>query len=367
MFLALPRGLEHARWDHTTKELFDMAREPFFIAGTEIAAGTRTTVSVPLPKLNSHTELALPVHVVHGKTSGPRLFVSAAIHGDELNGVEICQRVLEHTGLLRLHGTLLVIPVVNVYGMIHQTRYLPDRRDLNRSFPGSEKGSLAARVASLFMREIVARCTHGIDLHTGAMLRSNLPQIRANLDDPTTRDMAHAFGVPVLLNSPLRDGSLREAAASHDVTTLLYEAGEALRYDDLAIRAGYQGVINVMRHIGMLRGKGKTRKALAPFIAKNSAWVRAPESGMVRHRVALGKQVAKNDTLGVVSDPYSSYEVPITCPYRGIVIGRSESPMTHEGEAMFHVARFHDDMDEVEETVDVFHQSHSEDALLEYD
>jgi predicted deacylase len=341
-----------------------MAKEPFCIAGTEIPAGSRTTVSVPLPRLNSHTELALPVHVVHGRTAGPRLFVSAAVHGDELNGVEVCQRLLEHKGLSRLHGTLLVIPVVNVYGMIHQTRYLPDRRDLNRSFPGSEKGSLAARVANLFMREIVARCTHGIDLHTGAILRSNLPQVRADLDDPTTQEMAQAFGVPVLLNSPLRDGSLREVAAAHDVVTLLYEAGEALRYDEVAIRAGYQGVLNVMRHIGMLRTKKSARKAIEPFIARTSAWVRAPESGMVRHTVALGRRVAKNDTLGVISDPYSSYEVPITSPYRGIVIGRSESPMTHEGEAMFHIARFHDDVDEVQETVDTFHQTHADDPLI---
>lgn len=344
-----------------------MAREGFNIAGTEIAPGTRSTVSVPLPRLNSHTELALPVHVVHGKRPGPRLFVSAAVHGDELNGVEICQRLLEHKGLSRLHGTLLVIPVVNVYGMIHQTRYLPDRRDLNRSFPGSETGSLAARLAHLFMREIVARCTHGIDLHTGAILRSNLPQIRANLDDPATHEMACAFAVPVLLNSPLRDGSLREAAASHDVAMLLYEAGEAMRYDEVAIRAGYHGVVNVMRHIGMLPSRAKTRGVAEPFVAKNSAWVRAPESGMVRHTVALGRQVAKGDTLGMISDPYSSYEVPITSPYKGIVIGRSESPMTHEGEAMFHIARFRDDVDEVQETVDSFNRTHADESLWEFD
>lgn len=143
------------------------------------------------------------------------------------------------------------------------------------------------------MREIVARCTHGIDLHTGAVLRSNLPQIRANLEDPATADMARAFGVPVLLNSPLRDGSLREAAAGHDVSMLLYEAGEALRYDEVSIRAGYHGVINVMRSIGMLRASKKTKPGLDPFIAKTSAWVRAPESGLVRDTIPLGRQVTR--------------------------------------------------------------------------
>ncbi|MGB5669223.1 MAG: succinylglutamate desuccinylase/aspartoacylase family protein [Sedimenticolaceae bacterium] len=342
-----------------------MAREAFCIAGIEIDPGSRGTASVPLPKLNSHTELNLPVHVVHGKTPGPTLFVSAAVHGDELNGVEICQRLLEHKGLQRLHGTLLVIPVVNVYGMIHQTRYLPDRRDLNRSFPGSEKGSLAGRVANLFMREIVARCTHGIDLHTGAILRSNLPQIRANLEDPATAELARAFGVPVLLNSPLRDGSLREAAASHDVISLLYEAGEALRYNEIAIRAGYHGVINVMRSIGMLRASKKSKGTADPFVARTSSWVRAPESGMIRDTVPLGKQVAKGDVLGHVSDPYSSYQVGIVSPFRGIVIGRSESPMTHEGDAMFHIARFHDDIDEIEGTVDDFNQTHTDEDLFD--
>ena len=337
-----------------------MARESFSIAGIEVAPGSTATASLPLPKLNSHTELNMPVHVVHGKTAGPTLFVSAAVHGDELNGVEICQRLLEYSSLKRLRGTLLVIPVVNVYGMIHQTRYLPDRRDLNRTFPGSETGSLAGRLASLFMREIVARCTHGIDLHTGAVLRSNLPQIRANLEDPATAEFAKAFGVPVMLNSPLRDGSLREAAASHNVISLLYEAGEALRYDEIAIRAGYHGVIQAMRHIGMLRASKTSRRTVDPFVARTSSWVRAPESGMVRETVPLGRQVAKGDVLGHISDPYSSYQVSIVSPYRGIVIGRSESPITHEGEAMFHIARFGTDVDEVEETVDSFQQTHSD-------
>lgn len=337
-----------------------MPRESFSIADVEVMAGTRATASIPLPKLNSHTELDLPVHIVHGKQPGPILFVSAAIHGDELNGVEICHRLLDYRGLQRVRGTLLVVPIVNVYGIIHQTRYLPDRRDLNRSFPGSEKGSLASRVANLFMREIVARCTHGIDLHTGAVLRSNLPQIRANLEDPATADMARAFGVPVLLNSPLRDGSLREAAAGHDVSMLLYEAGEALRYDEVSIRAGYHGVINVMRSIGMLRASKKTKPGLDPFIAKTSAWVRAPESGLVRDTIPLGRQVTKGDVLGHIGDPYSSYKMPVHSPFTGIIIGRSESPVTHEGDALFHIARFHDDIDDVEESVDSFHQAHTE-------
>ncbi len=187
-------------------------RGPFRIQGQSIPAGEQAVIDLALPKLNSHTALSMPLHVVHGKKDGPRLFVSAAIHGDELNGVEIIRRLLEVKALRRLSGTLVAVPVVNVYGLIHQSRYLPDRRDLNRSFPGFAEGSLAARVAHLFIDEIVRHCSHGIDLHTGAIHRTNLPQIRANLDDAETERLAIAFGVPVVLNAALRDGSLREAA-----------------------------------------------------------------------------------------------------------------------------------------------------------
>ena len=204
-------------------------RKGFLINGMEVQPGKRALIDLELPKLNSHTALAMPVHVIHGRRDGPRLFLCAALHGDEVNGVEIIRQVLTLKALNRLHGTLVAVPVVNVYGVIHQSRYLPDRRDLNRSFPGHESGSMTARVTHLFMTEIVYRCTHGIDLHTGAIHRSNLPQIRADLDDPETERMARAFGVPVLLNSSLRDGSLRQVAAENGIPTLLYEAGEALR------------------------------------------------------------------------------------------------------------------------------------------
>jgi predicted deacylase len=336
-------------------------RPGFLINGMEVQPGKRALFDLELPKLNSHTALAMPVHVIHGRHDGPRLFLCAALHGDEVNGVEIIRQVLNLKALNRLHGTLVAVPVVNVYGVIHQSRYLPDRRDLNRSFPGHEFGSMTARVCHLFMTEIVYRCTHGIDLHTGAIHRSNLPQIRANLDDPETECMARAFGVPVLLNSSLRDGSLRQAAAEHGIPTLLYEAGEALRYDDLAIRAGVHGVIQVMRELGMLPHLKRRKSLVEPFIARSSTWIRAPESGMLRTKIRLGALVQKNDVLGYVSDPYSGESFPVITPIRGVVIGRIQTPMTHEGEALFHIARFKDDIDEVVGQVETFHQAYADD------
>lgn len=337
-----------------------MAHEPLVIYGQGIAPGSRATVELRLPQLYTHTPLTMPVHVVRGKRQGARLFVSAALHGDELNGVEIIRRLLQLASLKRVRGTLVAIPIVNAYGVIHNSRYLPDRRDLNRSFPGSERGSLAARLANLFMREIVAHCTHGIDLHTGAIHRGNFPQIRAALDDAETLRLARAFGVPVLLNSDLRDGSLREAAAQCGIPMLLYEAGEALRFDEVSIRAGLHGVINVMRELDMLPPSRRRKRTLAePFVARSSTWVRAPESGIFRSNIALGARVKKGDRLGLVSDPFGASETEVQAPTGGVVIGRSTLPLVHEGEALFHVARF-EDVREVAEHVEAFQTDHAQ-------
>lgn len=315
--------------------------EPLIIQYRTVAPGSRVTLELPLAQLYTHTPLTLPVHVVRGRQDGPRLFISAALHGDELNGVEVIRRVLRHSSLKRLHGTLLAIPIVNVYGVIHHSRYLPDRRDLNRSFPGIQGGSLAARLAHLFMREIVQNCTHGIDLHTGAIHRSNLPQIRSNMEDGPTMRLARAFGVPVVINANARDGSLREAAAERGVHMLVYEAGEALRFDELSIRAGVRGILNVMHELGMIAGRRRVRMS-EPFVAHTSAWVRAPVSGILRAIVGLGARVKRDHVMGYIADPFGEAEEEVKAPGDGIVIGRTNLPLVHEGEALFHVAQFQD-------------------------
>lgn len=340
---------------------------PFEFNGLEVAPGSRVTTDLVLPRLNSRTHLSMPVHIIHGRKKGARLFISSAVHGDEINGIEITQRLLESKALRRLRGTLLVVPVVNVYGVIHQSRYLPDRRDLNRSFPGSEKGSLAARVAQLFTQKVIARCTHGIDLHTGAIHRTNLPQIRANLDDEETARLARSFRAPVLLNSPAREGSLRATTAGMGIPTLVYEAGEALRYDEVGIRAGVEGILGVMRELEMLPQKKSSRKKkIEPFEAYASLWLRAPESGVLRHPIAIGTQVKKGESLGQISDPYNSkVSVPLISPCKGVVIGSTQIPLVHEGEALFLIARFKDDLDEVVDNLDIFEQRHQDIILSE--
>jgi hypothetical protein len=281
----------------------------------------------------------MPVKVVCGKRRGPTLFVCAAIHGDELNGVEIIRRLLKRKLLRSLQGTLIAVPVVNVHGFLDQSRYLPDRRDLNRSFPGSVRGSLASRMAHTFVDEIVSRADYGIDLHTGAINRSNLPQIRANIGDDRNLELAKAFGAPVVIDSALRDGSLRECAAERGLPMLVYEAGEALRFDDLSIRAGLRGVFNVMRHLGMLP-RARSGKPIKPVIADSTSWVRAPVSGVLSHKAELGSSVREGERLAVVGDPLGEAEEKVLAPFDGIVIGRSNLPLAHEGDALFNLAAF---------------------------
>ncbi|MCC5863667.1 MAG: succinylglutamate desuccinylase/aspartoacylase family protein [Wenzhouxiangella sp.] len=310
------------------------------IGDIRVEPGQRRSIELEVGRLYTHSPTTMPVQVICGKRAGPVLFVSAAIHGDELNGVEIIRRLLKLKELNKLRGSLVAVPIVNLHGFIHTSRYLPDRRDLNRSFPGSEKGSLAARVAHLFMREIVSQATHGIDLHTGAIHRANLPQIRADLDNPDTLAMAKAFGTPVILNAALRDGSLRAAAMDKAIPMLLYEAGEALRLDELSIRGGVEGVLRVMRMLGMLSSK-RRKSPPEPVMARSSSWVRAPQSGLFLAEVPLGARVTRDQTvLGVVSDPFGEKAAEIKAPFSGIVIGRLNLPLVNEGDAVYHIARF---------------------------
>jgi predicted deacylase len=308
---------------------------------TSIAPGERATVELPMAKLYTSSEVNLPVQVVHGRTVGPVLFVSAAVHGDEINGVEIIRRLLNSRSLRHLRGTLLAVPVVNPFGFIQRSRYLPDRRDLNRSFPGVSKGSLAGRVAHLFMNEIAARSDFGIDLHTGSNFRTNLPQIRACLDDSRTMELANAFAAPIVVPSELREGSLREAIAALDKPVLVYEGGEALYFNENAIRVGLRGVLRVMRHIGMLP-PNRRNKRYEPIVTDRTSWVRASMSGIFSRQVRLGDMVKKRANLGMISDPIGDAGEDVPAPFAGVVIGQLTLPLVHEGDALIHLAKVPD-------------------------
>ncbi|GAB4298242.1 MAG: succinylglutamate desuccinylase/aspartoacylase family protein [Roseovarius sp.] len=313
-------------------------RQAFEINGQSIAPGTRRTVDIPVSTLSDHTPVHLSVHVIHGRKPGPVLFVSAAIHGDEVIGVEIVRRLLKVRALERMAGTLMAVPIVNNFGFHGHSRYLPDRRDLNRCFPGLSAGSMASRLAHIFMTEIVLRADVGIDLHSAAIHRENLPQIRLTPDNARLAALGRAFGAPVMLPSRLRPGSLRMAAEAAGVDVLLYEGGEGLRFDELAARAGVSGILRVMRHMGMIGARGVPRLRHPPVFANVSRWYRAPAAGVFRSYVPIGAAVGPGTVLGVVSDPFGEVEMELVAETQGIVIGRSNMPGVHEGEALFHIA-----------------------------
>ena len=335
--------------------------KPIVIGDTQINPGERVNVDLPVADLYTSTSLSMPVQVICGRHSGPVLFVSAAIHGDELNGVEIVRRLLKRKILRSIRGTLLAVPIVNVHGFLDQSRYLPDRRDLNRSFPGSAKGSIAARLAHTFTQQILSKADFGIDLHTGAINRSNLPQIRANLDDAETLAFANAFGAPVIINSNIRDGSLRECASERGMPMLIYEAGEALRFDETGIRAGIRGILNAMRHIGMLP-QGKDKQLVTPTVARSTQWVRAGSSGIVSDKLKLGSTVNKDQRLATISDPLGDDEEKVFAPFDGIIIGRSNLPLAHEGDALFHLSSF-SDVPKAADVVETFESEHQDETV----
>jgi predicted deacylase len=316
-----------------------MLNDTFILGGVEIQKGTTVTVNLELPKLYN-TPTQLPVRVIRGRSKGPVVFISAAIHGDELNGIEIIRRFRKLNILKRLKGTLILVPIVNVYGVMNLSRYLPDRRDLNRSFPGSSKGSLAGRIAKVFFDEIVLKCDLGIDLHTASIHKSNLPQVRTNIENEYTFKLAKAFGAPVVLHSELRDGSLRAVAQEKGVPILLYEAGEALRFDETSIRIGVNGLVNVLRANEMLPQVVHKRAPKIPVITKSSKWIRSIESGMLRTIKALGDTVKENEIIAYIDEPLGDESFEVLAPFDGIIIGKSEIPLVQEGDAVFHIANF---------------------------
>lgn len=309
------------------------------IGGTTIKAGEFKCIMIPLPNLYHSEPVLMPTYVTCGKKSGPTLLVTGAIHGDEINGTEIIRRLLKLKFLRSLKGNLVCVPVVNVYGYLYQSRYLMDRRDLNRSFPGSSSGSIAARLAKLLVTELISHATHLIDLHTGALHRSNLPQIRASLHDPETLRLARAFSAPVIIDSRERDGSLRQMASDLKKPLLLYEAGEALRFDENGIRLGVKGIVNTMRALKMLESKDASgKRGRLPAVVSSTHWVRAEVSGNLQSDKRLGVHVRKGEVIGTISNPFDLVVKEIKSPYKGILIGHCKLPPVHEGQALFHIA-----------------------------
>ncbi|WP_375290429.1 succinylglutamate desuccinylase/aspartoacylase family protein [Qipengyuania sp.] len=314
------------------------ATEPFLIGSETIPPGEERFVAIPVSRQVTGFSADLSLKVLHGARTGPCVFVSAAIHGDEIVGTAIIQTLLKRLDPRSLAGTLILAPAVNIYGFMQHSRYLPDRRDLNRSFPGSTKGSLASQLAHTFFEHVIERCSLGIDLHTAAVHRYNLPQIRIASGNPYLVELGMAFGAPVIIESPLREGSMRELAHRHHTPMLLLEAGEALRFDRLSIEIGAEGIERVLAHIGMIAADDGLTHVGIPARANHSTWVRAPRGGVTHRACKSGDTVLRGETLAHVTGLFGEDPAPIISPIDGIVIGHATLPVVDQGDAVFHIA-----------------------------
>ena len=311
---------------------------PFAIGEHNVAPGEQVDLNLPVTTTATGYDSHLKVRVVHGAKPGPTLFVSGAIHGDEIIGTAIIQRIALELDPQKLAGTVLLVPVTNVYGFLAHSRYLPDRRDLNRSFPGSATGSLAAQLAHVFFTEVVARSSFGVDIHSAAVHRYNLPQIRIAVGDPKLVETAMAFGAPIIIESPLRDGSLRAVAREAGVNMLLMETGEALKFDRFSIETGVNGVLRVLTHMGLIDAGDEPSEVGVPARANRSVWVRSPRGGVVHQVCESGGAVREGDLLAVVSGLIGEEPEELLSPIDGIVIGHATLPVVHQGDALFHIA-----------------------------
>lgn len=320
------------------------ARPPFEINGERAPAGKLTRVELQVSRMPTGIWMSLPVGVLHGRLPGPVIWISAAIHGDELNGVPIIRHVLDRINPKELSGTVLAVPTVNVFGLVQESRYLPDRRDLNRCFPGSKRGSAASQLAHLFMQEIVAPCELGLDLHTGSGGRTNLPQLRCDCEHPETLRLAHEFAAPMLLHARLRDGSLRAAARELGKRALVYEAGEASRFNSRAIDVGVAGVLRVMKSLDMISFDVEP-PSTTPRVSRGSSWVRARRTGFCEMLVRLGAEVVEGESVAVVFDALGRDRSLVKAKTAGVLIGHVTSPIVHRGDAIAHIAEVSDDRD----------------------
>lgn len=311
-------------------------RETFVIHHTPILPGETHTLFVPIARLASGTAIDIPVVVSRAVEPGPVVLLMGGLHGDELNGVEIMRRVLRSGYHIPLRGATISIPLVNVFGFINFSREPVFSKDVNRSFPGTSKGSLASRLAFYIHQHILPLVDVGVDLHTGGESRYNFPQVRAVLKDPVNKALAEAFSAPFTIDAPLRAGSLRHAAAKMGKHIIVYEGGETLRFDQHAIAEGVEGVQRFLQHFGMLREEATPQRKTRHDISKMS-WVRAKNAGLFQPFIEPGEWVRKGQQLGIISDTLGKEREMMLSPKEGYVIGVNYRPVVNLGDALVHL------------------------------
>ena len=308
------------------------------IAGSRVSPGATKQLRIDIARLPTGTIIDVPIHVIRGKESGPTLLMQGGLHGDEVGGIEVLRRMLQDKLIKPLAGTVIVIPILNVFGFIHFSRDVPDGKDINRSFPGTQRGSLASRVAWTFMNELFPLIDYGLDFHTGGRQRHNYPQVRYAPEDKGALELAQAFAAPFILPSKLIPKSFRKEANKRGVPVVVYEAGESLRFDEFAISQGIAGSLRVMEHLGMTK-KNKAVPERDAVLLSTSRWVRANRAGLFHVAVENGAQVSKGQILGTLSDAFGGHRTTLRAPWDGWVLCVNNHPVANRGDALFRVGR----------------------------
>lgn len=306
------------------------------LLGVDILPGSSHVLQFDVAKLHTRNSIRVPIFVERGKKEGPVLLLLGGVHGDEINGVEIVRRIIRKKFNRPKRGTIICIPVFNIFGFLNLSRKFPDGRDLNRVFPGSAKGSLASQFAHEFKKEIAPHVDYLLDFHTGGGDRVNKAQTRCMLDDPKTLELAKVFGAPFIIQSKFIEKSLRAFFQEKGKTALLYEGGKSMMYDEEAIRYGVQGAKNVISFLRMKKYEPVAHHA--PVIIRKSKWIRASHSGMFHVKVENGARIKKGTVLALITDPFGEFEKKITAPFDCYVFCVNISPIVNRGDAVFHVS-----------------------------
>lgn len=337
-----------------------MKNSPLKICNETIYPKERLSLALPLPELFSCAPIYMPIKVFHGKKAGPCLLIVSGICGDELNGMETINRLMEQPWLERIAGTLIAVPVFDVYGFMNKTSHLPIDLNIENSFPGSEHGSHSARFAHVFTQNILSLANYCVHLRSGPLNHTNFPQVYVDLKHAEAKKLAYSFAAPIISKVRTGKNSFREAANALNIPLLVYEAGEALRFDEDAIKGGLRGVANVMRELGMLQKPSTSgfKKTCKPIVSAEGMWVRAESSGISHSKIRLGQQISEGDLLCVIKDPFGAGpDRQLFSPIDGVVVGINNLPLVHEGEVIFKVAAFAEDEEAVSRLEDW--QSHN--------
>jgi predicted deacylase len=317
-----------------------MSIKPLVILDQKIGPG-KTVINLDIAKLHTRTKLEVPVIIERARKDGPTLLILAGIHGNEVNGVEIVRQIIKKKYNKPQCGTIICIPVVNVFGFLNQERMFPDGRDLNRVFPGSLKGSLAARFAYYIMEEIVPHVDYVIDYHTGGSSRFNYSQIRVDANDLESLSLAKIFGAKFIIDSRNRDKSFRQAATEKGKKVLLFEGGKSLHLDKQVTRQGVRGAVRVMHHLGLTNFSAEISEypeVTEQILIHKSHWIRANHSGMYRRIVSIGDPINNKEVIGSISDPYGDFERSVKSTHNGFIICSNQAPIVNQGDALVHIS-----------------------------